>query len=497
MPVDKVILVEKVGNDRCLRENLHTIHEAFPGTPVWLSANPEEPAPDPLPSDVRIAIRDDSGRYLREIVQQGGADGLLRIRAADLPLPAALLRKFSSFAAERPREIAYADFDDLGFFGSFMESIPSGLNAGLGNGFSLRKHKQRLYYQDSGEPKRSYWFDAEDRAGYFEKVLPERYRIPGGINIETSSRCILRCRMCWSNGEKYRATNCKRPKAVMDMDLYEIILRQIQDVYQGKPGIISPIYRGEPLVNRQLPAMIEKASRMNLKVLLVTNAMLLTRELSRKLLDAGLWEIAFSVNSHREDVYRKIHVGGDYHRVMKNISDFLSIRDEMGRRDVRVCYRVVHQEANEAETEEITRVLFTPEIFNISFQSEILRPNAPAGGGIAWKRFRTIPARVACWNLWWNCTITTEGNVLPCVTCTNELEGEVMGNVRQDHLMDIWQNSLYSKYRELHLAGRIDEVPFCRGCDQYEVSNWSNDPKVREGVEHITYPAVRVLRRAQ
>lgn len=498
MKTNTPFVLEKVGRDdeNLLRENLRAALEIYPGSSVWL-ATEEDTGFESIPPPVRCVKRDDRGAYLKNIALEQTADSLIRIRVAHVPLSVPLLRKFLSFAEEEPAGIAYADFDDMGFFGSFMESVPSSLIVRLGNGFSLRELKNRLYYLCTGLAKRSYWFDFEDRSGYFEKVLPERYKIPGGINIETASRCILNCRMCWSNGEKYRATRCKRPKPLMDMGLYEAILRQIADVYQGKPGIISPIYRGEPLLNKHLPAMIQKASRMNLQVLLVTNAMLLTREMSKKLLDAGVWEIAFSVNSHREDTYRRIHIGGDYHRVRRNIEDFLSLRDEMGRRDVRVCYRVVHQEENESETEEMIRAFFTPDIFNISFQSEILRPNAPAGGGVAWKRFHTIPSRVACWNLWWNCTITTEGNVLPCVTCTNEMQGEVMGNVRENHLMDIWQNGLYSRYRELHLADRIGEVPFCRHCDQYEVSNWSNDPEIRDGVEHLTYPAVRVLRRVQ
>ena len=405
-----------------------------------------------------------------------------------------IIGKFLQAVDPSDDTITYADFDDMGFFGSFMEAIPRKILLDLDNSFSLKGYKDRLYYMD-GYRKKSYWFDFEDRVSYFDRIRPERYQIPGSINIESSSKCILNCKMCWAGGSKYQKANTKSPPALMDMDLYGLILEQISEAFPKSRPIACLSFRGEPLLNKRLPEMIAAAGKKGVNVLLITNAMLLTENMAQRLLDAGLWEIAFSVNSHEPETYQKIQKKGDFSRVLRNIENFLKQKEAYGARDLRVCYRAVLQEENENQMEQMIQHFFTPEIFNISFQYEILRPDFPGGGGRAWKTFRRIPQKVPCWNLWWNCTITTEGNVLPCVTCTNEREGELMGNVKETHLSEIWNNDLYQRYRELHLSNRIDEVPFCRHCDQHETSNWSNNPRILNGVEHLTYPAVYTLRR--
>lgn len=484
-----------VSKDRSiLRQNLDVLLEITQPERLFIADLEEANNVGATELGLRLVSSDAHGQYLSKIMAATNAERIIRIRMVDAPLNKHILTKIQRFSSKCTEKISFADFDDMGFFGSFIECLSRSVVENLPSDLDLGGLKGRFYYHPSVETS-SYWFDFEDRRAYFEKELPDRYRIPGGINIEVASSCVLRCKTCWSHGSKHAWMRTEKRKPFMDLDLFERIIGQISEIRQDRPGIISPIYRGEPLLNRNLPMMIQKASRVNLNVLLVTNGMLLSKDLSKRLLDAGLWEIAFSVNSHREETYQKIHKRGNYTQVMKNIEDFLTLRAKAGRNDLRVCYRVVYQEDNATEMDDMIKAFFGPDIFNISFQYEILRPNGPAGGGRAWKKYVEIPGRVPCWNLWWNCTITTDGNVLPCVTCTNELAGEVMGNVTRDHLHDIWNDRLYSTYRRLHLAGQIDQVPFCNGCDQYQSSNWSNHPFVKDGVEYLTYPVVKVLRR--
>ena len=145
--------------------------------------------------------------------------------------------------------------------------------------------------------------------GHMEETIQKLY-------VEVSSRCNLRCKMCFRHswvGERFGDLDPAVFARVMD----EPVLHSARTVFFGGMG--------EPLVHPALAEMAEIASARGKQVELVTNGTLLTREKARELLDAGVSRIWVSIDELYEN-YGKIQVGSDFGLVLGNLEAFNELR---------------------------------------------------------------------------------------------------------------------------------------------------------------------------
>ncbi|MGQ9628960.1 MAG: radical SAM/SPASM domain-containing protein [bacterium] len=301
-----------------------------------------------------------------------------------------------------------------------------------------------------------YRFDREDKAFYYRDHFKDIYDTPSSYNVEASSRCFLRCRMCTFQREVRR----KKTKPFIDWELYKRIVDQIYETRKNKPTSICLIYRGEPLLNRNLAQMVEHASKFGFKVGIASNGILLTKDKARELLRAGLGWIDFSIDAASKDTYDKIRIGGNYDKAVENVENFVSVRDELGSK-TEVGLKFVLQELNELEVNAFLD-RWIDVVDNVTVQSEIKKDGDGQFGMRALKKNFMPQARPPCSVFWQNMIITTEGLVVPCINSTGEI---VLGDVNHNSLYEIWHNEEFVKCRELHLAGRFDELELCRNCD--------------------------------
>ena len=88
--------------------------------------------------------------------------------------------------------------------------------------------------------------------------------------------------------------------------------------------------RGEPILNKSLPEMVAYAkSKGIMDVYFNTNATLLTHDIGTKLIEAGLDRISISLEGTDANMYEKYRVGASFEKVLKNIKEFIKLRDEM------------------------------------------------------------------------------------------------------------------------------------------------------------------------
>ena len=136
------------------------------------------------------------------------------------------------------------------------------------------------------------------------------------LYVEASSRCNLRCKMCFRHswvGEHFGDLDPAVFARVMD----DPVLSAVETVFFGGMG--------EPLVHPALTEMAALASARGKKVELVTNGTLLTREKARELLRAGVSRIWVSIDELYEN-YGKIQVGSDFGLVLGNLEAFNELR---------------------------------------------------------------------------------------------------------------------------------------------------------------------------
>jgi radical SAM protein with 4Fe4S-binding SPASM domain len=59
--------------------------------------------------------------------------------------------------------------------------------------------------------------------------------------------------------------------------------------------------------------------------------------------------------------------------------------------------------------------------------------------------------------------VTLDGNLLPC--CNDYFEKEVMGNVTDKSLTEIWNSPKFRQFRRDLMSGRRAEYSLCRECN--------------------------------
>lgn len=149
-------------------------------------------------------------------------------------------------------------------------------------------------------------------------------RMPLHLDIEASSRCNLRCTFC----DKLPLL---KPGQLgnLDFDLFKHII----DQFDGEQKLwgLKLSYRGEPLINPQLPDMVKYAKEHGvLDVYFNTNAMFLDEEKCRSLIEAGLDRISISIDGTEKSEYEKVRIGADFDKLIENLEKLIRLKGEYG-----------------------------------------------------------------------------------------------------------------------------------------------------------------------
>ena len=144
-------------------------------------------------------------------------------------------------------------------------------------------------------------------------LLPVAGTEPIIANIELTTRCNLRCAYCARTLRGITAED-------MPLDRFKTILGLLPHAYR-----ITLVGLGETLLHPGVADFVAFASKQGRRVALVTNGMLLDDELSRKLLNAGLESIAFSLDGATQEIASSVRPGTDLDRVITNIKRFVKL----------------------------------------------------------------------------------------------------------------------------------------------------------------------------
>lgn len=140
---------------------------------------------------------------------------------------------------------------------------------------------------------------------------PLVYTEPVFANIEITTRCNLRCTYCARTLHGTKGEDMPR-------ETFSAILELLPHAYR-----ITLVGLGETLLHPQVAAFVAEASSQGRRTALVTNAMLLDREMSRELLKAGLESIAFSIDGPNQRAATDVRPGTDMAQVVANIRGFI------------------------------------------------------------------------------------------------------------------------------------------------------------------------------
>ena len=316
---------------------------------------------------------------------------------------------------------------------------------------------------------------SERERGILREVLP--LDAPLGINIEPTNLCNLKCRYCYQ-GDK----DTKLETGFMSMDLFKKIIDDIKG-FPRQVKSISLMLRGEPLLHPQFAEMVAYAKQSGAAkdILFFTNAILLSHEMSDKLISAGVDTINVSLQGISGEDYKRIAgVNIDFEKLLDNIRYFYEHKT-----NTELYVKIPYSFHSRETLDEFARI-FSPicdfyqeEHIDDSWQGLAKKNLTPEEYQTISKRYDALEKykRKVCPFPFMRLYINYDGKIM---CCQEDYKGEthVIGNANVDNIVEVWNNDKHKKICYAQLTHQLDEYSLCsKDCFGYkDIHHPGNDP---------------------
>jgi MoaA/NifB/PqqE/SkfB family radical SAM enzyme len=216
----------------------------------------------------------------------------------------------------------------------------------------------------------------------------------------------------------------------------------------------------EPLLSPDVPGLVEHGTRLGLvDSMMNTNGLLLTRDVSRDLIEAGLTRLMVSLDAATEGTYALMRPGSDFGRVTDNVLGFLEVRRALGRRLPLLRLSFCVTSLNEGELQEfLGRWKGVCDFFSVQRYGDFgagspvfpRDPPGPEPSGRCAQPFKRLAVR-------------HDGTALPCC----DLSGIplAVGSALSGSLEGVWRGDKIALLREAVLKDSPEALPeACRKC---------------------------------
>jgi len=284
---------------------------------------------------------------------------------------------------------------------------------------------------------------------------------PYMLTIEIASICNAKCIMC-------PYVSMKRKKKIMDEKTFKNVLNKI--LKNEKMKYVKFTGLGDPLCDKDFEKKIEYINKnFDTKIVIFTNAGLLTKERAEKLLKLYIFKINFSINGVGKEYKKSMNL--DYNKTLENVNYFIKRKKELGKK-----YPLINVSSlilNEKQKKDF-------ELFKKQWISKVdsITPCIPSNWSgkldekMVKKSFRN--KMWACISLWKELFVNVEGDV---VLCHIDYEcDKKFGNLNKDSYEAIRKNLQETKNQ--HLQGKF--IPkACKNCvSSFDTSvDWWGDVK--------------------
>lgn len=291
---------------------------------------------------------------------------------------------------------------------------------------------------------------------------------PFTIFIEPTRYCNFKCFYCLhSTREDKDGEFSKTGYQIrhMDFSMYKRILDQIRLFPQPLKRIVFSGL-GEPLMNPELPKMIQYAKELGVakRLDILTNASLLTHEISHALVDAGTTRIQVSLQGLNSQKYEevsgaKVDFGKIYENLVYlyqhkgNCSVFIKIIDDLLKEetDKEQFYNIFGNICDQIFIEHL-----------ITLQQQMGDHGGRADNTRNLNNEEVV-YRDICPVIFYMLQIDVDGNVFPCPV-GGLPKHFAMGNINDETLTQIWNSRQRTNLARGHLMHNRKKIPVCTSC---------------------------------
>jgi len=268
---------------------------------------------------------------------------------------------------------------------------------------------------------------------------------PLHIDIEVTSCCNLKCPFCATTYAVFK-------DGFMKWETVKKILDEAGDrgLYACKFN-----FRGEPLLHKDLGRFINYAKRKGIiDVYFNTNAILLTEEKARMLIDTGLDRLTVSFEGFEKKMYERNRVGAVFEKVVANVERLRNLREKTssGTPKIRV-QAVLVPELNAVLDKYIA--FWKDKVDQVSYND--MEPSTDTVN----KEIKHVRSSWICPFPYQRMTIMWDGTI---TVCKNDYYGKLaMGKVGRITIHKCWTES-NNHLRLLHKNGNSHKVDACTEC---------------------------------
>lgn len=312
------------------------------------------------------------------------------------------------------------------------------------NGMSKEKIDS-MYIDKFGEQYNNY------RLKWDETNRCKHHPFPIQLDIEVIDACNLSCTYCFRHKDNSSKLGIKvNSGTMMSLELYKKIIAQAKE---GGVQSINLGFSGECLLHKDLSEMINMAHDAGIfDIRILTNGILLTNELTEKLLESKLTLFSLSVDATTKETYKKLKGIDGLDKVHKNIKYLYSRKKEKNLKFpiVRVTYYISPDSRKEIKKcienlSDCVDLIHFKEFLDL----DVLRPLDEIDSN--------------CRMPFQRLSIYANGNVAACCTIFYAAK-MIIGNINESTLQEIWDSGERKFIRD-GLESR-NPIPTCIKCLQ-------------------------------
>ncbi|MBN2141014.1 MAG: radical SAM protein [Desulfovibrionaceae bacterium] len=301
------------------------------------------------------------------------------------------------------------------------------------------------WLRDSGSPEKAERFLRYRKLWEATRASGATPDIPLFVTFGFNDSCNLSCVHC------YRQYNPDRDsKRVLTMDEVRRLVDECKEIGVPSLGLGT---ESELFLHKDVRAILEYIGQKDFEdVWVYTNGQGLDDEMARLVLDAGVTRLSVSIDALSPDQYRTVR-GGDFHRLMANVFNFLARRAERGSRlpVFRVTYVLYNLTAPERDAfvdfwSRIAEEVDVQPLIDIKNIDEL--------------RYDSID-KVHCRYPDSMLYIKWDGSYRPC--CSEFSKHLSAGNIREQGILETWKGPFMEDLRR-QLAGGRDLNRACLNC---------------------------------
>lgn len=294
-------------------------------------------------------------------------------------------------------------------------------------------------------------------------IRPEAQEFPMMCVISFVYVCNALCPNCPYTNSQIRADYKERP--FMNEDTFKIMADQC-----GKYGAWIRISGGgEPMLHPKAVELMEYAKRVGAKIGLITNGSRFTEENSRRLLEAGIDMIEFSVDAADPETYAKVRKGLKWDILIRNVKRMVELRDKL-----KCSTKIIASGVNQVGVD-INKVAEFWEPLVDNFQKRkyltwgINDPSKSADP----TPYLPLDEMVPCPFIFERLNIDSRGKVMVCgfdIAAVTD-----MGNIHEKSIKEIWHGEGFEYYRQKHFSKKGDDIEMCKNCPDWKYRSWKHN----------------------